>query len=151
MENVLHIGGEIVDLTYLVLFAAMDDGSGNPAVVLSFDLVHDCATIETRDFEGTNLDVVKVGQLDPITLFDLTLGECPAVSGDRAYYKYVVPEYTFQVHTLDVSKAGWSDGLRLYEWAGLTDWRDPKYKRLRNWKHAWWQIVLDTFDLDMDI
>ena len=150
MENVLHIGGEIVDSTYLVLYAAMDDGSGNPAVVLSYDLVHDCATIETRDFEVNNLDAVKVGQLDTITLLDLTLGECPAVRGDRAYYKYVVPEYTFQAHTIDVSKAGWSDDLRLYEWAGLTDWRDPKYKRLRRWKHAWWQLVVDTFDLDID-
>lgn len=151
MENVLHIGGKIVNLTYLVLFAAMDDGSGNPAVVLSYDLVHDCATIETRDFEVNNLGNVDVGQPDTITLFDLTLGESPAVSGDRAYYKYVVPEYTFQAHTVDVSKAGWSDGLRLYEWAGLTVWRDPKYARLRKWKSTWWQVVLDTFDLDMDI
>ena len=151
MDNVLHIGGKIVNLTYLVLFAAMDDGSGNPAVVLSYDLVHDCATIETRDFEVNNLDVVKVGQLDTITLFDLTLGESPAVSGDRAYYKYVVPEYTFQAHTVDVSKANWYDEVKIYERAGLTDWRDPKYTYLRNWKHAWWRLVVDMFDLDMDI
>ena len=146
MKNVLHIGGEIVNEACLVLCAAMDDESYKPAVVLTISLDGGAATIDTLGFHVNGPDSVKVADLDTIELFDIILFR------DRGgyYSKYLSDSCALQAHAIDVSKADWSAAVNVYEWAGLTDWRDPKHKRLRDWKHAWWRIVLDTFDLDID-
>ena len=148
MDNKMLIGGEIVNDTCLVLFAAMDDESYKPAVVLTISLDGGIATIDALGFHVNGPDSVKVADLDTIELFDIILirQRCSGY-----YSKYLSDSYALQAHAIDVSKAGWSDDVKIYERAGLTDWRDPKYKRLRSWKHAWWRIVLDTFDLDTDI
>lgn len=140
MNNKMLIGGEIVNDTCLVLFAAMNDELYRPAVVLSISLDGGIGTIDTLGFAVSVPDSIRVGDV-------------PLVKTDSSGYsvKYILGSCALQAHTIDVSKAGWSAGVNVYEWAGLTDWRDPKYKRLRSWKHAWWQLVVDLFDLDMDI
>ena len=141
------IGGEIVNDTCLVLFAAMDDESYRPAVALSISLDGGIATIDTLGFTINGPDSIKVSDADIVELNDVSL-----VKTDNLGYLFrYVDDCTIQAHTIDVSKAHWYDDLKLYEWAGLTDWRDPKYARLRKWEHAWWRLVVDTFDLDMDI
>lgn len=143
MNTKLYVGGTIVDSKTIVLFAAMD--SDKPAIVMSFglDAPDDCAaTINALhcNFNGPDITAIR--------LYDAPLFKF----GDNGWYYRDKDEcMKCQVHALDVSKAGWADALRLYEWAGLTDWRDPKYARLRKWKSTWWQLVVDLFDLDMDI
>ena len=147
MDNKMLIGGEIVNDTCLVLFAAMDDESYRPAVALSISLDGGIATIDTLGFTINGPDSVKVGNADIIKLTDVSL-----VKTDSSGYLFrYVDDCTIQAHTIDVSKAGWADAVNVYEWAGLMDWRDPKYKRLRSWKHAWWRLVVNLFDLDLDI
>ena len=141
------IGGEIVNDTCLVLFAAMDDESYRPAVALSISLDGGIATIDTLGFTINGPDSVKVSDADIVELNDVSLVK----TDSRGYLFRYVDDCTIQAHTIDVSKANWYDDLKLYEWAGLTDWRDPKYACLRNWEHAWWRLVVDLFDLDMDI
>lgn len=146
MDKVLHIGGGIVDNACLVLFAAMNDESYRPAVTLAISLDAGIATIDTVGFRVNGPDSVKVGGLDTLELFDISL-----VKSDEGHlWKSFSTSCTLQAHAIDVSKANWYANLKLYEWAGLTDWRDPKYARLRKWKNAWWQLMLDTFDLEMD-
>ena len=145
MDKILYVGGAIVNEACLVLFAAMD--VDKPAMVLSARLDGGAATINALDFHVNGPDSVKVAGLDTIELFDIILFRD---HGDY-YSKYLSDSYALQAHAVDVSKAGWSDDLRLYEWAGLTDWRDQKHTCLRMWKLAWWRIVLDMFDLDTDI
>ena len=147
MDNKMLIGGEIVNGTCLVLFAAMDDELYRPAIALSISLDGGIATIDTLGFTINGPDSVKVSDADIVELNDVSLVK----TDNRGYLLRYVDDCTIQAHTIDVGKAGWYDEVKIYERAGLTDWRDPKYARLRNWKHAWWRIVLDTFDLDMSI
>ena len=147
MDNKMLIGGEIVNDTCLVLFAAMDDELYRPAVALSISLDGGIATIDTLGFTINGPDSIKVSDADIVELNDVSL-----VKTDNLGYLFrYVDDCTIQAHTIDVSKAGWAAGVNVYELAGLTDWRDPKYARLRKWEHAWWRLVVDTFDLDMDI
>lgn len=147
MDNKMLIGGEIVNDTCLVLFAAMDDELYRPAVVLSISSDGGIATIDTLGFTINGPDSVKVSDADIIELNDVSL-----VKTDSSGYLFrYVDDCTIQAHTIDVSKANWYDEVKIYERAGLMDWRDPKYRRLRNWEHAWWRLVVDLFDLDMDI
>lgn len=139
MDNKMLIGGEIVNNTCLVLFAAME-GTNKPAIVLSVSPDGSIATIDTLSFTVSGPDSVRVGDV-------------PLVKTDNNGYpfKYLLGSCTLQAHTIDVHKANWYDEVKIYEWAGLTDWRDPKYTYLRDWKHAWWRLVVNLFDLDMDI
>lgn len=145
MDNKLLIGGEVMNDACLVLFAAMDDGQ--PAIVLSVSLDGDIATIDTLDRTINGPGSVKVGNADIVKLFEVSLVK----THSSGYPFRYVEDCTLQAHAIDVSKADWAAGINVYELAGMTDWRDPKYKRLRKWKGAWWRIVLDTFDLDIDI
>lgn len=142
MNNKLYVGGTIVDSKTIILFAAMDRNT--PAIVLSFspDAPDDCAASINAIHCNFNGPIITAIRLYGVPLFKF---------GDNGWY-YPDKDDCMKcsVHTIDVSKANWYDDLKLYEWAGLTDWRDPKYKRLRRWKHAWWQLVVDTFDLDID-
>ena len=147
MENKMLIGGEIVNNTCLVLFAAMDDESYRPAVTLSISLDGGIATIDTLGFTVNGPDSVKVGNADIIELTDVSLVK----TDSNGYLFRYVDDCTIQAHTIDVSKADWSAAVNVYEWAGLTDWRDPKYRQLRTWKREWWRLVVNLFDLDMDI
>ena len=144
MDNKILIGGEIVNDACLVLFAVMDDDK--PAIALSVSLDGSIGTIDTLDRTINGPDSIKVGKADIVKLF-----EVPLVKTHSSGYLFrYIEDCTFQAHTIDVSKANWYDDLKLYEWAGLTDWRDPKYRRLRKWKRAWWRLVVDLFDLDID-
>ena len=146
MNDRFYIGGEIVNDACLVLFAAMDDESYKPAVTLSISLDGGIATIDTLGFTVNGPGSIKVGNADIIKLTDVSLIKTDSCGW---LFRYV-DDCTIQAHTIDVSKADWAAGVNVYELAGLTDWRDPKYARLRKWKSAWWRIVLDTFDLDID-
>lgn len=144
MDNKLLIGGEIVNDTCLVLFAAMDDESYRPAITLSVSLDGSIATIDTLGFTLNGPDSIKVSNADIIKLTDASL-----VNTDSSGYLFrYVDDCTLQAHTIDVSKANWYDEVKIYERAGLTDWRDPKYTYLRKWKCAWWRIVVNMFDLE---
>ena len=145
MDNKVLIGGEVMNDACLVLFATMDDG--RPAIVLSVSLDGDIATIDTLDRTINGPDSIKVSNADIIKLTDVSL-----IKTDSSGYLFrYVDDCTLQAHTIDVSKAHWYDTVNIYELAGLTDWRDPKYMRLRKWKNAWWRIVVDMFDLEPDI
>lgn len=148
MNNKLYIGGAIVNEACLVLCATMDDESYKPAVVLTISLDGGIATIDALGFHVNGPDSVKVADLDTIELFDVILirQHCSGY-----YSKYLSDSCALQAHAIDVSKAGWAADVHVYEWAGLTDWRDTKYRRLRTWKREWWRLVVDLFDLDMDI
>ena len=147
MDNKMLIGGEIVNDTCLVLFAAMDDELYRPAVALSISLDGGIATIDTLGFTVNGPDSVKVSDADIVELNDVSLVK----TDSRGYLFRYVDDCTIQAHTIDVGKAGWAADVNVYELAGLTDWRDPKYARLRKWEHAWWRLVVDLFDLDTDI
>lgn len=137
MDNKVLIGGAVMNDACLVLFAAMDDESHRPAVTLSVSLDGSIATIDTLSFTVSGPDSIRVGDV-PLVKTD----------SDGYPFKYILSSCTLQAHTIDVSKAGWYDEVKIYERAGLTDWRAPKYTYLRKWKNAWWRIVLDTFDLE---
>ena len=139
MENKMLIGGEIVNNTCLVLFAAMED-TNKPAIVLSVSPDGAIGTIDTLSFTVSGPDSVRVGDV-PLVKTD----------SDGYPFKYLLSSCTLQAHTIDVSKANWYDDVNIYERAGLTDWRDPKYRQLRTWKREWWRLVVNLFDLDMDI
>ena len=144
-NNKLYIGSAIVNETCLVLFAVMDDASYRPAIALTVSLDGLVATIDTLSLIMLGTDNVNGVDLATIELFDISVfrsnyGLCSKDTSTCA----------FQAHVIDVSKANWSAAVNVYEWAGLTDWRCPNYKRLRRWKREWWRIVLDAFDLDID-
>lgn len=137
MDNKLLIGGAVMNDACLVLFAAKDDESYRPAITLSVSLDGSVATIDTLSFTVSGPDSIRVGDL-PLVKID----------SDGYPFKYLLSSCTLQAHTIDVSKANWYNDVKIYERAGLTDWRAPKYTYLRKWKGAWWRIVLDTFDLE---
>lgn len=145
MDNKVLIGGEVMNDACLVLFATKDDGG--TAIVLSVSLDGDIATIDTLDRTINGPGSIKVGNADIVKLFEVSL-----VKNHSSGYPFrYVDDCTLQAHTIDVSKAGWYDEVKIYERAGLTDWRAPKYTYLRKWKNAWWRIVVDRFDLEPDI
>lgn len=159
MDNKMLIGCEIVNEACMVFVAAMDDDSNRPAVVLTVDLEGYGATIDTLAFEVNGPDSVKAGPLDTIKLFNLTLSEYLNTNGNKQFFGYEVPDYTLPASVIDVSKVHWYEDVQTclhgaiysYELEGLINWDDPDCMRLRMWKSAWWRLVVDLFDLDMDI